>query len=71
MHPRLDPAQTAPGLRAVMTGLEHYVHQGGLEPTFSSSSNCARRSSMAAHTTPTCTRRSRVRSAKPSSGCTS
>jgi AhpD family alkylhydroperoxidase len=33
MHPRLDPAQTAPGLRAVMMGLEHDVHQSGLEPT--------------------------------------
>jgi AhpD family alkylhydroperoxidase len=32
MHPRLDAARISPGLRAVMTGMERYVHQSGLEP---------------------------------------
>jgi AhpD family alkylhydroperoxidase len=32
MYPRLDAAQISPGLRAVMRGLENYVHQSGLEP---------------------------------------
>ena len=32
MQPRLDAAQISPGLRAVMRGLENYVHQSGLEP---------------------------------------
>jgi hypothetical protein len=41
MHPRLDPARTAPRLRAAMTGLENYVHQSGRERS-SSSSTCAR-----------------------------
>jgi AhpD family alkylhydroperoxidase len=33
MYPRLDAAQISPGLRAVMRGLENYVHQSGLEPS--------------------------------------
>lgn len=33
MHSRLDAARTSPGLRAVMMGIEGYVHQSGLEPT--------------------------------------
>jgi AhpD family alkylhydroperoxidase len=31
MEPRIDYAETAPGARAAMRGLEQYVHQSGLD----------------------------------------
>ena len=31
MEPRIDYAQTAPGVRTAMWGLEEYIHQSGLE----------------------------------------
>ena len=32
MHPRIEYAKTAPGVRTAMYGLDAYVHQAGLEP---------------------------------------
>jgi AhpD family alkylhydroperoxidase len=32
VHPRIEYAKTAPGVRAALYGLEAYVHQAGLEP---------------------------------------
>jgi AhpD family alkylhydroperoxidase len=33
VHPRIEYAKTAPGVRAAMYGLEAYIHQAGLEPS--------------------------------------